>query len=615
MGFKNKGRRDMLRESVILRSVRILSSQDQKKVVLVLFIQVIFGFLDLAGVALVGVIGGLAITGVQGVKPGNRIYSFLEFLGIESFPLQTQVTLLGVAAAFLLIAKTILSVVFVRKTIFFLSRRSAQISTELISRVLQQSFVKLQSRSMQETLFLVTSGVNAIAMGILSTSVLIISDTSLLIILSLGLFVVDPIVALSTLLVFSCISYILYRLLQVRAKNLGEESKEVSIQSSEKILEVLNSYREIVVRDRQNYYARLLGGLRFRLADVSAETTFMPNISKYVIEITVVLGSLIIAAVQFILKDAAQAFAVLSVFMVASTRISPAILRLQQGAVSIKTTLGAAIPTLDLIEELSEYPLPDTQIKELDLKHQGFVGGVEVKDVTFTYPQNRDPAISGVSLYVKPGQIVSFVGSSGAGKSTLIDSILGILEPEFGTITIQGLPSRDAIKKWPGAIGYVPQDVLITNGTILENVCLGYPINQIDVANVWRALQIAHLADFVNSLPNGLNTQVGDRGTKISGGQRQRIGIARAMYTNPKLLVLDEATSSLDGVTESIITEAIQALKGDVTILLIAHRLSTVKESDVIHYLSGGKLLASGTFEQVRNSVPEFNLQAESMGL
>jgi ATP-binding cassette, subfamily B, bacterial PglK len=615
MGFKNKGRRDMFRESVILRSVRILSRQDQKKVVLVLFIQVIFGFLDLAGVALVGVIGGLAITGVQGVKPGNRIYSFLEFLGIESFPLQTQVTILGVAAAFLLIAKTILSVVFVRKTIFFLSRRSAQISTELISRVLQQSFVKLQSRSMQETLFLVTSGVNAIAMGVLSTSVLIISDTSLLIILSLGLFVVDPIVALSTLLVFSCISYILYRLLQVRAKNLGEESKEVSIQSSEKILEVLNSYREIVVRDRQNYYARLLGGLRFRLADVSAETTFMPNISKYVIEITVVLGSLIIAAVQFILKDAAQAFAVLSVFMVASTRISPAILRLQQGAVSIKTTLGAAIPTLDLIEELSEYPLPDTQIKELDLNHQGFVGGVEVKDVTFTYPQNRDPAISGVSLQVKPGQIVSFVGSSGAGKSTLIDSILGILEPEFGTITIQGLPSRDAIKKWPGAIGYVPQDVLITNGTILENVCLAYPINQIDVADVWRALQIAHLADFVNSLPNGLNTQVGDRGTKISGGQRQRIGIARAMYTNPKLLVLDEATSSLDGVTESIITEAIQALKGDVTILLIAHRLSTVKESDVIHYLSGGKLLASGTFEQVRNSVPEFNLQAESMGL
>ncbi len=605
----------MFRESVVLRSVRILSSQDQKKVVLVLFIQIIFGFLDLAGVALVGVIGGLAITGVQGVKPGNRIYSFLEFLGIESFPLQTQVTLLGLAAAFLLIAKTILSVVFVRKTIFFLSRRSAQISTELISRVLQQSFVKLQSRSMQETLFLVTSGVNAIAMGILSTSVLIISDTSLLIILSLGLFVVDPIVALSTLFVFSCISYILYRLLQVRAKNLGEESKEVSIQSSEKILEVLNSYREIVVRDRQNYYARLLGGLRFRLADVSAETTFMPNISKYVIEITVVLGSLVIAAVQFILKDAAQAFAVLSVFMVASTRISPAILRLQQGAVSIKTTLGAATPTLDLIEELSEYPLPDTQIKELDLKHQGFVGGVVVKDVTFTYPKNGNPAISGVSLQVKPGQIVSFVGSSGAGKSTLIDTILGILEPELGTITIQGLPSRDAIKKWPGAIGYVPQDVLITNGTILENVCLGYPINQIDVANVWRALQIAHLADFVTGLPNGLNTQVGDRGTKISGGQRQRIGIARAMYTNPKFLVLDEATSSLDGVTESIITEAIQALKGDVTILLIAHRLSTVKESDVIHYLSGGKLLASGTFEEVRNAVPEFNLQAESMGL
>ncbi len=605
----------MLNNSVIGRSVRILSAKDRKKVIVVIAIQISFGLLDLLGIALVGILGALAITGVQAKGPGNRVSTALQILQIENHTLQSQATIVGLLAATMLISKTIFSVIFLRKTVFFLSRRSADISANLISRVLSQPLVKVQSRSMQQTLYAVTSGVDSIAMGVLNTSVLIISDTSLLIILGIGLFVVDPVVALSTLLVFSGIAYLLYRLMQLRAIRLGEEQRLISIESSEKILEVLNSYREIVVRNRRSFYSRELGKLRFKLADVIAERAFMPNISKYVIEITVVVGSLAIAALQFAVNDAAHAVAVLSVFMAASTRISPAVLRLQQGAINIKSSVGSAGPTLDLIEELGEVTSGREKVDDLVFVHDGFVGDIEMENVTLTYPTKRVPAVRNVSIQIKQGQVVSFVGPSGAGKTTIIDIILGVLKPDSGTVKIQGNDPLTSIQLWPGAIGYVPQDVMISNGTIRQNVCLGYSASEVPEENIWQALEVAQLSDFVRNLPDGLDTPVGDRGAKLSGGQRQRLGIARAMFTKPKLLVLDEATSALDGSTEASIAEAVHNLKGGVTIVMIAHRLSTVKESDCIHYLKEGELVMSGSFEELRKSIPEFDKQAKLMGI
>jgi ABC-type multidrug transport system fused ATPase/permease subunit len=605
----------MFSKSIIARSIRILSSSDRKKVIAVVAIQISFGLLDLAGVALVGILGALAITGVQARTPGDRVSMVLQFLHLDDNTLQSQATIIGLLAAALLISKTIFSVIFIRKTIFFLSRRSASISANLTSRVLAQPLMQVQSRSMQQTLYSVTSGVDSIAMGVLGTTVVLISDTSLLVILAMGLFIVDPVVALSTFIVFASIAYFLYRLMQVRAVRLGEEQRFLSRESSEKILEVLNSYREIVVRNRRSFYARELGSIRYKLADVVAERAFMPNISKYVIEFTVVIGSLAIAALQFAVNDAARAFAVLAVFMAASTRISPAILRLQQGAVSIKSSIGSAGPTLDLIEELKTLNFDSEKVDHLNFEHTGFTGEINLENITLTYPTKRTPAVKGISLRIKPGQVVSFVGPSGAGKTTIIDVILGVLEPDSGIVHMQGLSPLDAIKLWPGAIGYVPQDVMISNGTIRQNVCLGYSSSDVDERDIWQALEVAQMAEFVKELPEGLDTPVGDRGTKLSGGQRQRLGIARAMFTKPKLLVLDEATSSLDGTTEASISEAVHNLKGGVTIVMIAHRLSTVKESDVIHYLAKGKLEMSGTFDELRRNIPEFDKQAQLMGM
>lgn len=604
-----------LKENVLVKAARLLSSRDQKKIFGVIAIQIIFSLLDLIGVALIGVLGALAITGVQAKTPGNRVSFVLNFLGLSNQPLQGQATVIGLLGAFFLVSKTIFSVYFVRKTVYFLARKNAEISADLLSKVLSQSLTRLRTRSMQELLFGVTSGVSALITGILSTSILIISDVSLLLILGGGLFAVDPGIALSTILIFMIISFVLYRLLQVKSKNLGIEFASTSINYSESMLEVLNSYREILVRNRRSYYSEKIGDFGKVLAKVRAEQAFMPNISKYVVEVTIVLGCLAIGAVQFSRNDAAHAVAVLTVFLAASTRIAPAILRLQQGALSIKSQYGTAMPTLDLIESLKEMNPTSETISPPDFNHLGFIGSVKISNVFLKYQGAKDFAVKNVSLTVSEGEVLALVGPSGSGKTSTVDIILGIIEANEGSSEVSGIDPLEAIKKWPGAIGYVPQDVMIANTTIRENVLLGFDDTREFDEQVWRSLKIAQLANFVESLPDGLDTKVGDRGAKLSGGQRQRLGIARAMFTNPKLLVLDEATSALDGSTEASISESIQAMRGDVTIVMIAHRLSTVRAADRVIYLDNGMILASGKFDEVRNLVPDFDHQAQLMGL
>jgi len=601
--------------NTIARAARVLERRDRRRVLLVIFLQISFGLLDLAGVAIVGVLGALAVTGVQGHIPGNRVSMLLNFFNLDKLSLQNQVAILGTTAALLLISKTIFSVIFTRRIMFFLSRRAAVISGNLISKILNQNLLQIQKRSSQETLYFVTAGVGTITLGIVGTTVSLISDVSLLVVLSIGLFLVDPTIAMFTMLTFLLIGVILYRLLHTRALRLGATSSELSIASNEKILEVLSAYRESVVRNRRNFYSREIGRQRLALANTIAELTFMPNISKYVIEITVVLGMLGIGATQFLLQDVGRAVGVLSVFLAASTRIAPAVLRVQQGAIQIKGSLGAAGPTLDLIEELKLEAQTTGVIDDLDTAHIGFVPQIELSEVTFRYSENSRPVLNDLSLDIKIGESVAIVGPSGAGKTTLVDVLLGVLEPEKGRVTISGKTPEETIKTWPGAISYVPQDVLIINGTIKANVSMGFPAEKVSDSAIWMALSVAQLDKVVSELESGLETQVGDRGTRLSGGQRQRLGIARAMYTAPKLIVLDEATSSLDGQTESDLAEALHLLKGKVTVVMIAHRLSSVRKVDKVIYLENGAVRSSGTFEQVRSEVPNFDQQANLMGL
>jgi ABC-type multidrug transport system fused ATPase/permease subunit len=605
-----------MRDKTVGRSLRLLAPKDRRKLGLVVAIQIFLSGLDLFGVALIGVVSALAITGVSGQVTGNRVGAVLEFMHLDGYTFETQVAILGFTAAVTLIGRTLLSIFFIRKSLFFLAHKAAIISGDLTSRVLAQPILQMQRRTSQETLFALTGGVSSLVLGILGTVVMLASDLSLVLVMAVGLFVVDPGTAAGSFIYFISIAFLLYRLSSARVRKLNESIAETSIRGNEQIIEVLTNYRESIVRNRRAYYAREFAKNRLSFSSYSAENAFIPNISKYLLESSVIIGAILLSATQFVMHDARHAVATLAIFLAAGTRVAPAILRIQQGFLQIKGASGQADLTLALAKEVEGYSIaPDTD-PELALgDHSKFISRVSFNNVTFAYPDNDLKILEEISFEISPGQFVAFVGSSGAGKSTLVDLLLGVLLPDGGKITVSDSTPSKAIEDFPGAIAYVPQDVAIAIGTIRENIALGFPKEFATDERINKALKIAHLDEFVDSLENKLETQVGERGAKLSGGQRQRLGITRAMFTNPKLLVLDEATSSLDAETEASVSSAIQSLRGGTTILMIAHRLATVRSADLVVYIAGGKILAKGTFAEVRRLVPDFDRQASLLGL
>ncbi len=602
-------------DSTLVACAKLLPKSDRRKLILVSILQLALSLMDLVAVGIVGVLGALTIRGINSQEPGERVSAILDFLHLSDFSFQQTVAILGLLAGLLLISRTLASIFLTRRTLFFLARRGAYISSLLVSKLLTQSILVIQQRTSQMTVYSLTAGVEAIVLTILGTLVIMVSDVTILLVMAVGLFAVDPRTAVGAVIMFGLVGYVSYQLMHKRARALGELNSRMQVESHEKIIEVLTSYRELTVANRKGYYANSISGIRRNVSSTNAEMVFIPNISKYVFESAVVLGAIVVSGIQFLLNDASRAVGTLSIFLAAGMRIAPAALRLQQGAIAIKTSIGTAKPTLLLIDQLKDIRPLEISKDTLDLMHEGFVPRVEIRNSSLTYPENGEPSVKEVSLVVEEGSTLAFVGPSGAGKTTIIDILLGVLEPQMGEVLISGKKPADASRIWPGAIAYVPQDIAIASGTIRENVALGYPREIATDDLVINALKVAGLDAFVLSLKDEIDTVVGERGTKLSGGQRQRLGIARAMFTRPALLVLDEATSALDGETELRVSDAIRNLRGSTTVVLIAHRLSTVRDADKVVYMADGRIIATGTFDEVRTQVPDFDRQAVLMGL
>ena len=601
-----------LKQSLIGRCFLTLSKSDRKKILALSIGQVSLNILDLIGVFVFGVLGTLAVTGVQSQNPSGRVNSILKTLTIEDLTFQNQVAVLALIATTFLIVRTVLSMFFTKKSLRFLSLRGAYLSGELVKKYLSKDLLEVQKRNTQETLFVLTVGVGAVNVGVLGSFAMLVSDLSLIFILTAALFFIDPIIAFSTLLIFSAIGAVLYLLMHKKARSLSYRERDLTVLSNQKILEVLNPFRETGVRNRQSFYSREIGKLRIEISQTQADQAFLPNIGKYVIEIAVVLSALFVAGIQFTLFDASSAASTLAVFMAAGSRIAPAVLRFQQGLVNIKSNSAPANMTLQLIDFLSEDSIPlEEKIDQPGFSHIGFESNIEINSVYLKYPGRDEFALKDINLSISPGQVVAFVGASGAGKSSLADVILGVVKPDSGSVLISGESPKVAAKRWPGAMSYLPQDVALAEGTIRENIGLGFPDSFATDEIVKSCLSTSQLLEFTNSLPHGIDTGIGERGGSLSGGQRQRLGIARALFTNPKMLLLDEATSALDDYTEYQISNSIRNLKGSVTIVLISHRISTVMDADMIVYLEHGEILAQGTIEEVRRKIPKFDQQVK----
>lgn len=572
-----------LKNSVLGQAVKNLDTDSKSKYFLYLFCQVALSLLDLLGLVCIGALAALTISGVQSEVPGSRVSKLTNFLGLDGLSFQHKVAMLALLAMTLLVTRTLLSIFITKKGMAFLSFFSARLARDLVTKYTNQDRISMLRYSEQEFLMASTRGVYALSIGVLSSSIVIAADTSLFIVLAGALFFVDPNLAIASVLFFVGLGLTLHFGLSKRSKKLGTREATLYALTSEKISESLRGYRDFYTRNSQEWQSERFYLDRFQLAAVQANTTFTPLISKYVLEISVVFGALIFAAYQFILKDASAAIASLSVFLAAGIRIAPAVMRIQQSALQLKNSSGVASVAIQLIEELSAKEKPAIH-KE---KKLNFESTLVLENVSFTYPFNVQPTIRNANLVVKQGQKIGIIGESGSGKSTLVDLVLGVINPSSGKILISDRAPGDAVKIWPGAIGYVPQEVFILNASIFDNIVFGFTDQSVNdrlskEKRIFEILTKLNLDSFISSLPNGIYSELGEHGLGLSGGQRQRIGIARAMFTMPKMIVLDEITSALDRLNSLDVMRAVTDISDDVTVLMISHDANLLLNFDLI---------------------------------
>lgn len=601
--------------------LQLMPVADRRRYVLVLVAQMVTGLLDLVGVVMIGLVGALAVAGIQESDTLPSVAQWVvERLKPGDMTASTFTIVLAASAAVFLIGKSLLSAALIRAMLTFLSRKQAQVSGILVDRMLRRQLADVEAQSTPETAYAVTIGAayaTTISLGAVSVA---LADVVLLAVLTGSLLLIDPALTIATIVYFTLVALIIQRIVGTTASRSGALLGDANVRSAEEVQVALHAFREVFVGNRRSLYRDRITDLVSTASRAEADVQFVAQVPKFVFETALVLGALALALSTVNSDDPAASAGILALFLAAGTRVMPSLLRLQVANVTVRSCRGRARPTLDLARELASVP-PSTSdfpserfLEAVRSGHPGFVARVCVDDVSYTYPGSSTPALTGISFEIPPGATVAVVGSTGSGKSTLADLLLGLLDSSSGDVLIGGLGPAEAISRWPGAIGYVPQVVSLRDGTVRHNVAHGLPPSCIDDRLIWECLERAQLAQFLAARREGLDTIVGERGVRLSGGQRQRLGLARALYSRPRLLVLDEATSSLDAQTEAEVTEALEQLPDDVTRVAIAHRLATVRSASLVLVLDSGRLSAAGTFDDVRAAVPRFDQQVRLLG-
>jgi ABC-type multidrug transport system fused ATPase/permease subunit len=581
----------------------ILNASEKRKLKFFVALQMSLSLLDLLGVALIGIIVAISTSNLRGLNQ-PAILENIPIFSTSTFYL--QVLLLSLMALFFLIGRTVLSIVITKKVFVFFSNKSSEITTNLLRYIFSKPVNILNKSSTSEYVYLLTRGTETLTMNVLATSTILVADLSILFVIFIGLLLLDPIVALFSSFIFGILIFILGKYLQSSVSRLGSHAAESIIKSDSYIREAILSYREIIVRNRENFYLARIDRIRSAYASTTAKIEILPYISKYVIESVIIVGSMLVAFLELLLYDANKAITMLAIFLAAGSRVAPSILRAQQSLLLIKGGLAKSASTLEALSKLelenSSIPLVTTIRKNKGV----FNSEVAISNLNFTHSDLSNRIIRDFSLTIPPGSKIAIIGASGAGKSTLIDLLLGLLEPDSGSVKISGLAPREAISLYPGIVAYVPQDIYLHEGSIRENIALGFESEIIDDEQVWKVLQTAQASSFVSQLPSGLNELISENGNNFSGGEKQRLGIARALYTNPKLLLLDEATSALDEVTQSLIFNGLKTFQNTETTLIVsAHRLSTISDSDFLIYIKEYGEIEVGEFKELVLKYPE----------
>ena len=584
----------------------LLTRDEKLRMKIIVAFQAGLAILDLAAIAMFGIVSVITLNGIQSREYPELVQQVLELIGLSDDRLQIQVAVITLLAGSLLIFKTVVSAIIYRRILFFLTLKSSVVGSRILESLTLGDYNLHRSISPNETLFITTRGANLLVTGVLGSLIQLITDTFLLIVIFVGLGFFDPAMSLLSLAYFLVISLVFLRFFAHRVQKLQTQYVDDIVGSEQKILEISTLYKELYVRNALERHLEGVRAQRVNAAKLNAISTFIPFSGKYWIEIAFVVGAILLGAVQFSISSGVEAITSLSVFIVAASRIMPALLRIQNSLILFKSSLGSAGSTIKVVAK-TEVKLVNQNLSNTVIPtKENFKPSVLFENVSFSHPENREKLFSDLNLEIFEGEFFALVGPSGAGKSTLLDIALGLHEVESGLVRIGTLSPREAILNFPGKVSYVAQESVFSNSTIRENLVLGFDSKHFAERELLEVLEKVRLSPLIRDLPKGIDETIGHRGANLSVGQKQRLSIARALLTKPRLLFLDEATSSLDAETESEVGAFLENLKGKTTLVVIAHRLSTIRNADRIAYLNHGKICDIGNFEELQAKNMEF---------
>lgn len=569
--------------------------------------------LDLLGVLLIG-----STFYVASNKDSYRDAPFIANAGkhlpfLLNSPTDNLILFILILSLFVFMLKSFSSPLLYKFFYKTLNRITDRISSNFTTQVLNSKPNQLSKYSKQEIIFILGDGINNTLSQGIGAFVVVFSESFLLVSLLGLLLIMNPILTLSTLIYFGVVFFSLNAFMK-RKQNPATRSRiKNTTGRNHSIAQSLSSLREIQLSGTTDFYQREYSDFRSRENASIATLQYLNIFPKYFMEFCMVLGISLLGLYVFLFPSK-DAFLLLALFSSSSTRILPSILRIQFSWSVVQSGLVNAETALGFFNSLSTQSsiLPSEEILQENENHPF---EIEFKQVCFKYAIKDEFSISGVNLSVGEYQSLAIVGRSGSGKSTLIEMLIGNLIPDSGSLTIGNRSVHSLILSKPGAIGLVPQEIPIFNRSVAENIALGISLDSIDAHLIESLLAKVGLLEFVQTLPDGIYTVVGDSGVGLSGGQRQRIGIARALYYSPKILIFDEATSSLDAESEHLIASLLNNKSLNCTKIVVAHRLSSIRSFERIAYLESGRIVEVGSFSYLRGKISDFDDQARLLGL
>lgn len=589
--------------STARRAFGFLDRGERTKFILLVVARALSGLLDVFGIVLIGVIASIAAAQLS--SAGDEPTTILGF----EIPHLKTVDLFWLVVVVLLVftVKAAIAIALTRALAFFVASVESRNAERLSAYLLNGRLDDVKKFSKADLQFAITGSMTYAFTGILNNIATLASEGFLLLVITATFFIVDPVAAVFTLAYFGVIVVIIQVFIGHSLKRAGQEAVAGTVDTMNALSDTLDTFREISVLHKQDHFIGRIAESRRRISTSDATMTFLAGMPRYVVETALILGVVLLVGQQFLSGQLAAGMATVGVFLTGGVRMMASLLPLQSAVANIKQNVEKSRSALGLLVQQrdAERAVEAAAVTQPDDP----VGAdralrVLITDAGYRYPDAEQDTLHEVSLDISAGSYVAIIGPSGAGKTTLVDLILGLIAPDTGSVAIGGVePSRLRIQA-PGLISYVPQKPGLMSGTIAENIALGVPAEEIDQVRLTDAIESAFLSEFIATLPDGVNTSVGKQVDSLSGGQIQRIGVARALYSQPRLLILDEATSGLDAASEAFISASLRTLHGKVTVIVIAHRLSTVQHADVVHLLENGRVKASGDFKTVKATVP-----------